>query len=52
MRIFAGLLLLGLASEGWADEFIIDSQFSSQDIRAVEVILRDDAKGACWINLK
>lgn len=52
MRIFAALLLLGLASEGWADEFFFDSQFSSQDIRAVEVILRDDAKGACWTNLK
>ena len=52
MRIFAALLLFGLASEGWADGFIIDSQFSSRDIRGVEVILVDDAKGACWTNLK
>ena len=32
MRIFAALLLLGLASEGWTDEFFINNQFSSQDL--------------------
>ena len=43
MRIFAALLLLGLASEVWSTEL--------QNIKAT-VFLQDNATNGCWTNLK
>jgi hypothetical protein len=52
----AGLLLLSIPSQAHAEsEYFHDQRLTANDLRSlkpVNVILEDNAKGACWTNLK
>jgi hypothetical protein len=52
----AGLLLLSIPSQAHAEsEYFYDPELTADDLRnlkPIHVLLEDNAKGACWTNLK
>ena len=52
MRFFAFLCALMFWSSSSQAQNVIDYTFRLSQINGVKVVLTDDAKGACWTNLK